>query len=388
MTHNNKENLLFEKSIQHFAMEVNDEFIKTRLRERKDVLLAFRMAEFSSQLRGIFSRVEIGLQSCLSGLKPFTILTSDLLRKSLEDISADAKSHGLMLSIPTSDLDKYYKVRICDCFLTNSTMYIMVNVPLSRVPWKIMELLPIPFAYENHVCSIDVSHRSLIAIGQDIVLLDSYAMHHCDIRRDHLCLIPSLSRPAEKMSTCIESMYRKSSVETFKHACKLNCYPGKEIVVYEVNPSLLVLANAPSLSVNCPAWNQQYALGSTGAVEIHMRCNCTYTMDNRKYYSYDSCLPGEHVFGDVVTILPDLWVKTDKYVQDGLLKSHAKEDILDRNWTLKIPVSNYTMFNPDEISTFDLDYQGIAIIVVSCLVAVLLLVLGGMLFHYCKFYSE
>ena len=237
ITHKNKENLLFQKSIQHFAMDVNDEFIKARLREKKDVLIALRMADFSSELRGIFSRLEIGLQSCLPGFVPFNILGSETLRKSLDDISADAKSHGLVFSIPTTNIDTYYKVGLSDCFLTNSTMYVMVNVPLSRAPWKILELLPIPFAYENSICSIDVSHNSLIAVGQDIVLLDAYAMHHCDIRKDQLYLLPSLSRPAEKMFTCIQNIYRKSGIETFKHSCKLNCYPGTDIAVYEVNPS-------------------------------------------------------------------------------------------------------------------------------------------------------
>ena len=294
MAHNNDELLMFERDVQRFEQNVSGA-LQDLFDRSQNIIQYVKLLSLQQELRDHFTKVEFGLLSCLDGRIPVTLIPSEELRRSLEKVAAVSASSGLLLSIPLYTLPRYYKVRSTDCMLTEKHLYVLLNVPLTKNQWKVTELIPVPYAFDNHTCSVESSDSSILATSSlKSVLLDGYFKNFCDLHHDLICRIP-VSNVGVGRATCADALVRNKPVREIINTCGFHCFPSTSLALYEVNPALVIATNAVAVRVSCPTFTHYFRPERLGAVEISLICNCTYSVDAEVLTSAASCLEKEGV---------------------------------------------------------------------------------------------
>ena len=104
MSHNNKEFLLFESSVHKFASEMTSTVTAIQSKEQ-DILIALNIFAVVNTIENKFRNIEIGLQNCINGYLPFTLIEADVLRRSLHDVLGRLSPKGLQLTLSTTTIE-------------------------------------------------------------------------------------------------------------------------------------------------------------------------------------------------------------------------------------------------------------------------------------------
>ena len=375
MQHNNKEFLLFETSVHKYAVEMTSTVssIKTN---QDSILVALNILSAIDLIEMKFRNLEIGLQSCINGYIPFSLIDANVLQRSLHDISARVHNHDLKLSVSTKMIEEYYKLQIADCVVTKTAITVLANIPLATQNWKIVDVLPLPFSYENHTCQLRVPRDTTVATGKNFVLMDSYAMEFCGSKSGQLCFVPSLKRSAPALTDCIRNMYRGLRSETSLSHCPMDCNLKSETIIVEISPAVIVAANVKSVHVTCPYHEQEYSIDAIGAVEVKLHCHCDYMVGKFNLSSSLACAEGEHIFTDVTSIVPDAWTSF-QYSQDFILRAALKKSVLYSHMQLNLPIEQSDLESP--FLSYNFDLAGVLLVIFIIFVLVLAIILAFLL---------
>ena len=72
------------------------------------------------------------ITQCRRHLIPATVVSAEMLRQSVGNLSNHVSKKGYELVIPISDADSYYKIPIAECLFSSDNVLVTVKIPLRR----------------------------------------------------------------------------------------------------------------------------------------------------------------------------------------------------------------------------------------------------------------
>jgi len=185
------------------------------------------------------------LNHCRQKLIPLEIIGMGNLRWDLHVLDKQLKRKGYQLSLPLTNMLRYYQLPIADCTFTPNQILLKLAIPIRKfTDIELYELRITPFRWKNTTCHIQVD-PTYVAVSQNKVTTISGAnIHQCQ-QSNHLCYVPQYQTDLMKGTICPEKLFAKSTISELNNACKFTCLQHNDVIITQVDYHKFVITNLP-----------------------------------------------------------------------------------------------------------------------------------------------
>lgn len=299
------------------------------------------------------------INSCRQHQVPIAILTPPILLHDLKSLEDQIGVFDQELAIGTSEIAKYYQLPLCDCAFYGNKMIINIRVPVNQKShsWELLELLTVPFRWDNQTCVIE--HNPIfLAVARNSKTFDTQirqisgsGLRHCKPYQDKLCYIPRFSADSVQGPECAKKLYNGATVEQLNYHCPMRCHKSNSLIISEIAEETYIITHPkPKTEIKCQ--NKITKLPesfytSPGAIKVTIPCNCELISNDEEIIPKRFPCPGSAPPDSVIThIIPAAWSNLKSFIlkpnKDNQPQYLKLSESLNKNWTLNIPHLNLT----------------------------------------------
>jgi len=339
----------FSKSIHSKFQEIDVEL--TRIINSKDLMYDW----FTHvTLRGVSSLTEMIVKllmaekldqvysACTQNQIPLSVLPPDMLQREMNILNDQLFPEA---EIAISSVSALYKLSIVNCIFKEDVLDVIVKFPVKKrgSSWKMIDVVPLPFAYKKHVCKILPSPMMIITNDSHVRVLSTTQREDC--LQGTICPLPRSTQFSPDLGACIEKLYfgQVNNFVDLRNNCKFICnpYSGPEIVDLDLN-NFVVVHPQQGLTVRCDKEILPVSAVPIGSTKINIPCDCSLTHKNVVLIDRQfPCDPRLNNKFNKTIILPALWSK--KYKKTGIQRFNFElmdlnvPSILTKNLSLVLP---------------------------------------------------
>src|SRR6266576_1210510 len=208
-------------AILEIASDLSKQFIKLReggdeeegMKKEK----RFRL-ELIRAIQNQFNEIEQEriLDHCREHRLPIQVITPQILKENLENVTETIRKIGLSLSIPIERYTHYFNKELTRCvFLENSTVFeLRVPVTYEESAWELYEYNPIHFRFRDQICAIS-AHQAYVAVEREsgqYVTIQGRNLRTCETQKG-LCYVDRLQEDAKDPPLCAKSILKTQPKE-------------------------------------------------------------------------------------------------------------------------------------------------------------------------------
>jgi len=144
--------------------------------------------------------------SCTQNQIPLSVIPPEMLVKELEILN---EKLGPKAEIAITSASALYKLKIVNCIFNEKLLEIIVKYPVRSKGenWKVVDIVPTPFAYNNFVCKILPHPTMILTNSTNIRVLSSQQRSDCI--DNLLCPVPRETSYNTGLSECVSTIYSK-----------------------------------------------------------------------------------------------------------------------------------------------------------------------------------
>jgi len=295
------------------------------------------------------SRMSTILHSCQNQQLSPAAVPPAILQANLLKLQETFASHERTLSIPSNQVQKYFRLKLTSCSVTETKVTLRVQVPVTKDPSrKLLVIKRVPFLWENATCHLRLE-STYMAVGKSTSIIAGTDIHHCT-PASGLCRVPAYHSDLLHGSSCPYKLLSKATIQELSRECLLQCSPYQSPVVTQVGLHTYVISGMPNgTQIQCQ--NESFPLipPATGSLEVDLTCNCSIFMPG--HGSLDApfpCPKSLKSFTTVIHVIPVAWVIPNSQ-QISVATQHESStyenlsDILNTNWTMELPTVQLTI---------------------------------------------
>lgn len=310
----------FAKSVHSKFQEIDDNL--TNILNSKDIMVDW----FSHvTLRSVSSLTEMIVKllmaekldqiymACTQNQIPLSVITPEMLQNEVNNINKQLWPRA-EIAIPS--ISALYKLNIVNCVFNDNMLEVFIKFPVTNIGkhWKVVDVIPTPFAYKKHVCKLLPEPAMFLTNDTHIRLLTPKQRERC--LDNNICAIPRETKYVPSLDQCIENLYlgKINNYDVLGEFCKFHCtpYSGPEVLDLELN-NYIVVHSKHNLIVQCKNEMLPLSADPVGSSHINVPCACTLKYKNvlliEEQYPCDPRLSNK--FNKTV-VLPELWSKLDR----------------------------------------------------------------------------
>lgn len=288
--------------------------------------------------------------SCTQNQIPLSVIPPDMLLTEIELLNQQLRPRA---EVAITSVSALYKLSIVNCIFKENILEIIVKYPVRSVKsnWKIVDVLPIPFAYQNHVCKILPAPSMILSNDTHIRLLSD--QQRTDCLQNSVCPLPRATVQSPTFGKCLEQLYfgRISDYINLNYTCKFSCEKNSGTEVVDLNNNNYVIVHPRNeLFIKCPANELKIDPVPIGASKLNIPCDCTLHSNN--VILIESQFPCDPRLTNVVsktTVLPALW--SDQQRLSPIAGSKFDFTFVDVNSILS---RNLSLVLPDFVTITDM----------------------------------
>jgi len=309
--------------------------------------------EFIKTMQNQFNEQESEkiLDHCREHRLPIHIVTPDILKKDLMNITEEIKSAGLSLSIPKSDYRHYYNKELTRCIYTEESVIFELRVPVTykQSEWELYEYNPIHFRFRDQICAIS-AEQAYVAVdkkNQDYITIQGRNLKNCEPEKG-ICYVDRLEEDAAGSPLCAESIIQNLPASVLNEHCNFRCEPKhKKILVKRSSEHSYIITNAERELRIEDANNKvieklSWSYSEYGAVEITLPCDqqLTYSKNSerkilvRRAFPCTIDAPKEYYLRRIIPVQWSSMSSATENTFENFL------EIFNFNWKSKVPHIN------------------------------------------------
>ncbi len=188
------------------------------------------------------------LDHCREHRLPIQVITPQILKENLENVTETIRKIGLSLSIPIERYTHYFNKELTRCvFLENSTVFeLRVPVTYEESAWELHEYNPIHFRFRDQICAIS-AHQAYVAVEREsgqYVTIQGRNLRTCETEKG-LCYVDRLQEDAADSPLCAESILQNLPTDELNQNCNFRCEPRhKKVLVKKSSEYRYIITNA------------------------------------------------------------------------------------------------------------------------------------------------
>src|SRR6266550_9052544 len=207
-------------------------------------------AELIRTIQNQFGEIEQEriLDHCREHRLPIQVVTPQILKENLENVTEMIRKVGLSISITMERHSHYYNKELTKCvFLENSTVFeLRVPVTYEESAWELYEYNPIHFRFQDQICAIS-AHQAYIVVEREssqYVTIQGRNLRTCETEKG-LCYVDRLQEDAAYSPLCAESILQNLPTEELNQNCNFRCEPRhKKVLVKKSSEYRYLVMNA------------------------------------------------------------------------------------------------------------------------------------------------
>lgn len=298
------------------------------------------------------------IATCDAHKIPKHIVSHNILLANLQKLEIELEKDHQRLSIPTSELEKYYQLQISDCSFTSRNIFLNIRVPIvsAQSMWEVFELIATPFAWKHQKCSIkkEITYLAINYSGKspEIRQISGTSLHHCRPHTDRLCFLPRFLSDNVHGPGCAKTLFEGASLKDITQHCPIHCRSDSTITITEVDTHTFVITH-PSNTTHIVCGHSSKSIpeniiNQPGSIRIKLPCNCELRDKDSiiipKRYPCGSLTTQESLY---THIIPAAWSKLQSFKFSPARKVDTAtfsnlSEIFNNDWTLDIPYDNFT----------------------------------------------
>ncbi|CAL8126824.1 unnamed protein product [Orchesella dallaii] len=284
---------------------------------------------------------------CDNGKIPSFFIPHEEFRKDLLQLEKRAMNDGYSLPIPTSSLSKYYHIPTTSCSFTNTKVLVKVKVPVIRnsTTCQLYHLNILPFAYEESNCKLNLDIEYVAACDNEIIPLFGSMLETCNPSKDTLCFLSQYKRISSLSRSCASLLIsHHATAREIAANCPLTCtkHDGKSMFVSQVDGNNFIILNPHSpIKLQCKGKaDVSTPINITnGHMNLHVACGCSASIGNQSISPHYPCFSSS-TKSVIHQVIPSFFSNLDATIITENTMVSNLEDVLAKNWTIKIPHLN------------------------------------------------
>lgn len=305
------------------------------------------------QTAQLIARLEI-LSQCREKKWPTSIVSVERLRNNLLSLVNSLQEDGYELVIPVEELSKYLKLEIVDCIISGNDILIHFKIPIRRAgsQWRLYEMLAVPFAWDNHTCTIQHDVSFLAVDGDRLMTIRGSATPDCQPFHNPLCYVPRYASDAASGTLCPRQIFAGATIQELSSFCVFSCVPGGIPLVSKIDDTTYVVTHVSGIvQIQCRHGTNKtidFKERILGAIEVKIACDCKLIVNSQVLvWEAYPChrLPA---VSETVQLVPASWSKIKSLKLSAQLTHTASrfdtlEECLDEKWPTKVPHWNLSL---------------------------------------------
>uniref|UniRef100_A0A8D9DZE6 Uncharacterized protein n=1 Tax=Cacopsylla melanoneura TaxID=428564 RepID=A0A8D9DZE6_9HEMI len=344
----------------------NEMLEQTGIDAKESIIIQHLMSLYGQQERAAeIMRMHTATNACQAKRIPPTIVSPELLKKDLLTLLEKINKQNWELSIPISEIGRYYTTEIASCILSKGKIVLRVKIPVkhSRRSWRVSFVKPIPMADFNSTCVFEIPSNKIIIQNNKFGWIEE----NCRTQSDGLCYIPRdvQLKPIESITENLEVQCKNKTETILTHLRDetfVITHPTTNIQITDETKNVTRELKLPEtihgyLKINVPCDHS----ATIGVVQIRsiFPCDASWTKQVTmnitiptawiKINDSDQVLKTlgaeEKSYNDVMSTLLDSteWHVTQKFLELRNPKFEDPEQIPDTYSTIKETASEYTV---------------------------------------------
>jgi len=182
------------------------------------------------------------MSDCRAKLIPMFVVHPNSFRADLKRLQTALSFKHKTLAIPPERFYEYFSLPLATCLISPERIIVTIRFPIVQVSNKygLVQIKPLPFAYNKTVCHIDVPSEFVTKINSTYIPRSLTQEGQCDPRTSHLCLVQLYSQLSYPIAPCIQSILTgQPTVDELKAMCPLIChtYSRTATIVHQSPPT-------------------------------------------------------------------------------------------------------------------------------------------------------
>lgn len=252
-------------------------------------------------------------ESCTQNMIPLSVMPPDMLLTEIESLNKQMYPRA---EVAIASISALYKLKIVNCVFSPNSLEIIVKFPVKNInsDWKILDVLPVPFAYKNYVCKILPVPVMILSNNTHVRLLSEQQRNDC--LQNSVCPLPRATSISPAFGRCLEQLYfgRLDNYANLNNSCRFKCVKSYEIEIVDLGLNDYVIVHPKDeLVIQCPASEVAIQPVPIGASRINIPCDCILISNStiliEVQYPCDPRLSNEL---SKTIILPALWSDSRK----------------------------------------------------------------------------
>jgi hypothetical protein len=282
--------------------------------------------------------------SCRGRLIPDNIINLTMLKDAVRKVRDQALNNGWIPVLPVEKSSQLYSKQIATCVFGESKILITIRVPFKQTnsDVSLYRLWPIPFSFDNQICSINSEYKYFAMQGNATFPI---ASDDCDLIGG-MCKI-SHSLPAAAAGECAFALLRGDSIKQIRTHCPFSCRLNTALTITRIE-NLIFVTNAKNITVRCGNADSAFPQNTTiGAVAITLGEHCVlYADGNPVLPSYPTANMVNNKNFTINIVIPGGWAKYDDAISSEEVSYKSIEGILDPEWFKHHVVYNHSHIPP------------------------------------------
>jgi hypothetical protein len=292
-------------------------------------------------------RKNIAASSCQNKKIPANIISPNILRADLSNLTLQLSSKEWILSVPVSRIGKYYGLPIAACSMSSGKIVVRIKVPIQRAgrAWKGFTVKAVPIGDTNSTCTQVLPGPYIVLSEQSGKMSWLSDVRHCQPESTGLCFIPRGVEVLRVAAMC-------------EDRCQMVCRPENNTSITPLGNNVFAITHPPtSFQIHCHQKEVEFLRLPAvvhGYLEMEVPCDCKAIVD--EHHHIDSIFPCDDRWSQNLTthhIIPSTWISLPqedigKVLQNDSLQYEAKLNaLLSEGWETK-PKSVFVV--PESVS--------------------------------------
>jgi len=245
----------------------NSQIYKLQHARARTSLITTQLAQHLHRTTSMIRMTSI-LDKCRIRHIPLEIVSMASLRWDLHVLNKALKKDGYQLSIPLTNIPKYYQVPIADCTITPKKIILKLSIPIQKSEKiTLYELTVTPFKWKDSTCNIQLDSTYVAVSNSKVTPITGIHLHQCQ-QTDALCYLPHYQPDLIKGTACPEKLFSRATISELNDACSFQCVPNNNVVITKIGHGTFVITNLPAQSFSrCNGTDRALEIPSTGALD-------------------------------------------------------------------------------------------------------------------------
>jgi hypothetical protein len=226
------------------------------------------------------------LSDCRNKFIPVSVIIPHILSKDLKRLNSSLSSRSRTLAIPPEAISIYLTQPLATCLISVNKIVVTIKVPTRQTGTvhKLIRMHPLPFAFDNNVCQINLETNYALQVNGDIIPLSQFQLPQCDPTHSSLCHVSRYERHTFHSATCISSALSEFTLySSIQQSCSLTCshsrWPPTKVQQVDGHTFIIVHPVLP-IKVDCHGKESQNFTyrQEMGHLKLVLPCRCTATI--------------------------------------------------------------------------------------------------------------